>query len=431
MPRHQVVILGGGFGGLHAARRLRRAPVEVTLVDRRNFHLFQPLLYQVATGGLSPGDIGSALRWIVRRQHNARVWLAEATGIDVERRRVLLGDDALPYDTLVVATGVSHHYFGRDDWERHAPGLKTIEDATEIRCRVLAAFEAAEREPDEWSRQAWLTFVVVGGGPTGVELAGAIAELAKQTMRRDFRAVDTSRARIVLMEGAERVLPSYPPDLSAKAARSLKRLGVEVRTGTLATEISEREVRMRSPEGEETIPSRTALWAAGVRASPLGRTLADATGVELDQLGRVIVEPDLSVPGRPEIFVIGDLAHFARQSGEPLPGVAPVAMAQGRYVASVITRRLRGRPVRPFHYFDKGQLATIGRAAAVADFGKLRFSGYPAWLLWLFVHLMYIVEFENRMLVFFQWTWNYLTRNRGARLIAHRRDRRPSSQSPL
>lgn len=340
------------------------------------------------------------------------------------------GDDPLPYDILIVATGASHHYFGRDDWEAAAPGLKTIEDATEIRCRVLAAFEAAEREPDDRSRQAWLTFAVVGGGPTGVELAGAMAELAKQTMRRDFRAVDTSRARIVLMEGAERTLPSYPRDLSAKATRSLERLGVDVRTGTLVTEISEREIRVRSPEGEDTIPCRTALWAAGVRASPLGRTLADRAGVELDRLGRVIVERDLSVPGHPEIFVIGDLAHFAHQTGEPLPGVAPVAMAQGRYVASVIRHRLRGRPVRPFHYFDKGQLATIGRAAAVADFGKLRFSGYPAWLLWLFVHLMYLVEFENRVLVFFQWAWNYLTRNRGARLIAHRRDRRPSPQSP-
>ena len=430
MQRHHVVVLGGGFAGLHAARRLRRAPVEVTLVDRRNFHLFQLLLYQVATGGLSPGDIASALRWILRRQRNARVWLAEATGIDVAGRRVLLGDDALPYDTLIVATGASHHYFGRDDWEAAAPGLKTIEDATEIRCRVLAAFEAAEREPDDASRQAWLTFAVVGGGPTGVELAGAMAELAKQTMRRDFRAVDTSRARIILMEGAERILPGYPPDLSARAARSLERLGVDVRSGTLVTEISQRDIRVRSPAGEDTIPCRTALWAAGVRASPLGRTLADRAGVELDRFGRVVVERDLSVPGHPEIFVIGDLAHCAHQTGEPLPGLAPVAMAQGRYVASVITHRLRGRPVRPFHYFDKGQLATIGRAAAVADFGKLRFSGYPAWLLWLFVHLMYLVEFENRVLVFFQWAWNYLTRNRGARLIAHRRDRRPSPQSP-
>jgi NADH dehydrogenase len=421
MHQHRVVVLGGGFGGLHAAQRL---------VDRRNFHLFQPLLYQVATGGLSPGDIATALRWTLRRQRNARVWLAEATGIDVEGRRVLLADDALPYDTLVVATGVSHHYFGRDDWEARAPGLKTIEDATEIRCRVLAAFEAAEREPDNAVREAWLTFAVVGGGPTGVELAGAIAELAKQTMRRDFRAVDASRARIILMEGAERLLTSFPAALSAKATRSLQRLGVEVRAGTLVTEISEREVRVRSAEGEYSIPCRTALWAAGVRASSLGRTLADGAGVELDRLGRGIVEPDLSVPGHPEIFVIGDLAHFAHQTGEPLPGLAPVAMAQGRYVASAITRRLRGRPARAFHYFDKGQLATIGRAAAVADFGRLRFSGYPAWLLWLFVHLMYLVEFENRVLVFFQWAWNYLTRNRGARLIAHSRDRRPSSQSP-
>jgi NADH dehydrogenase len=420
MRKHQVVIIGGGFGGLYAAQRLRRAPLEITLVDRRNFHLFQPLLYQVATGGLSPGDIASALRWVLRRQRNVRVWLAEATSIDAARGKVQLTDDELPFDTLIVATGVSHHYFGQDHWERHAPGLKTIEDATDIRCRVLAAFEAAEREPDGPSREAWLTFAVVGGGPTGVELAGAIAELAKQTMRSDFRAVDTTRARILLLEGGERVLPGYPPDLSAKAVRSLARLGVDVHTDTLVTGIAEREVRVRSPQGEATYPSRTILWAAGMRATPLGRAVADAAGAELDSLGRVIVEPDLTVPGHPGIFVIGDLAHFAHQTGEPLPGLAPVAMAQGRYVASLIKRRLRGRSVVPFRYLDKGQLATIGRAAAVADFGRFRFSGYPAWLLWLFVHLMYLVEFENRVLVFFRWAWNYFTRHRGARLIAHR-----------
>lgn len=419
MSRHRVVIVGGGFAGLQVARRLRRAPIEVVLVDRRNFHLFQPLLYQVATGGLSPADIASAHRWILRKQRNARVWLGDVTTIDGGERRVLLRDGELPYDTLVVATGVRHDYFGRDELETHAPGLKTIEDATEIRRRVLNAFEAAEREPDADERNTCLTFVVVGAGPTGVELAGAIAELANQTMKRDFRAVDTTSARILLVEGADRVLPTYPPDLSAKAARSLARLGVEVRTDTMVTDIAKTEVRLRSKESEELLSTRTVLWGAGVKASPLGRAVADATGGTVDKIGRVMVEPDLTVPGHPEVFVIGDLANFPHQTGKPLPGVAPVAMAQGRYVARVIKRRLQGNETKAFHYFDKGQLATIGRAAAVADFGRLRFSGYPAWLLWLFVHLMYLVEFENRVLVLVQWAWNYLTRNRGARLIAH------------
>jgi NADH dehydrogenase len=419
MSRHRVVIIGGGFGGLYAARCLRRAPVDLTLVDRRNFHLFQPLLYQVATAGLSPADISSALRWILRRQRNARVWLAEAVDIDAGARRVLLTDGEVPYDSLIVATGVTHHYLGHDEWERKAPGLKTIEDATEIRRRILKAFEEAERAHDPAQRDAQLSFVVVGAGPTGVELAGAVAELANQTMQRDFRAIDTSGTRVLLVEAADRVLPSYPADLSGKAARSLARLGVEVRTGALVTEISERAVTLHSAGADESVPTRTVLWAAGVRASPLGGAVAMATGASLDDVGRVIVEPDLSVSGHPELFVIGDLANFQHQTGAPLPGVAPVAMSQGRYVSKVITRRLRGRSVRQFRYFDKGQLATIGRAAAVADFGRLRFSGYPAWLLWLFVHLMYLVEFENRALVFLQWAWNYLTRHRGARLIAH------------
>ncbi len=325
----------------------------------------------------------------------------------------------MPYDTLVVATGVTHHYFGHDAWARHAPGLKTIEDATEIRRRILRAFEAAERESDPDARAAWLTFVVVGAGPTGVELAGAIAELASQTMRRDFRAFDPARAKILLVEAGERVLPAYPPDLSVKAARSLARLGVEVRLRTLVTQVSEREAQVRADGAIASLPTRTVLWAAGVKASPLGQALATATGAELDDIGRVVVQPDLTVAGHPEVFVIGDLANFRHQTGAALPGVAPVAIAQGRYVADMIARRLRGLAVKPFHYLDKGQLATIGRAAAVADFGRVRFSGYPAWLLWLFVHLMYLVEFENRLLVFFQWAWNYVTRKRGARLVAH------------
>jgi NADH dehydrogenase len=415
-----VVIVGGGFGGLFAARRLRRAPVQLTLVDRRNFHVFQPLLYQVATAGLSPGDIASALRWILRGQRNTTVWLGEAVDFDVPGRRVILQDGHVPYDTLVVAAGAGHHYFGHDGWAQHAPGLKTVEDATEMRRRVLGAFEAAERETDPARRQEWLTFVVVGAGPTGVELAGAVAELARHTMKRDFRNIDATSARIILLEGADRVLPPYPGALSAKAARSLQGVGVAVRTGAMVTGISDRDVHVRVGDATERIATRTVLWAAGVKASPLGQALAAATGAILDRQGRVKVEPDLTAPGHPEIFVIGDLAHCAHQTGDPLPGLAPVAMAQGRFVADVIRRRLRGEAAtRPFRYRDKGQLATIGRAAAVADFGRLRFSGYAAWLLWLFVHLMYLVGFENRVLVFIQWAWNYVTRNRGARLIAH------------
>ncbi len=416
---HRVVVLGGGFGGLYAARRLKRAPVEVTVIDRRNFHLFQPLLYQVATSGLSPGDIASPLRWILKRQRNTRVWLAEATGIDVAARRVTLEDGTVPYDTLVVATGAQHHYFGNTDWETHAPGLKTLEDATEIRRRVLTAFEVAERETDPARRKAWMSFVVVGGGPTGVELAGALGELARDTLKDNFRSIDTKSARIILIEGTDRVLPSYPASLSAKCTRSLTKLGVEVRTTTLVTDVSEDAVTVRSGDKTEVLPCHTVLWAAGVQASPMGRAIAEATGAQLDKLGRVIVEPDLTVPSHPEIFVIGDLANFSHQTGAPLPGVAPVAMSQGRHVAECIRNRLRDKPTKPYAYFNKGELATIGRAAAVANFGKLKFSGYPAWLLWLFVHLMYLVEFENRVLVFVQWTWSYLTRDRGTRIIAH------------
>jgi len=419
MQNHRVVIVGGGFGGLTLAKKLARAPVEVTLVDRRNFHVFQPLLYQVATGGLSPGDITAALRWILRRQQNTRVWLAEVVDLDVERRRVLLaGGDDIAYDTLVVATGARHHYFGNADrWESLAPGLKTIEDATAIRSRVLAAFESAEREQDPVQREGWLTFAIVGGGPTGVELAGAVAELARDTLRRDFRIIDPTTARILLLEGGDRVLPAYPDTLSAHAERSLARLGVTVRTGTMVREIESGTVRVATRDGEDSIAARTVLWAAGIQASPLGKLLAERTGASTDKQGRLIVEPSLSLPDHPEIFVIGDLAHFAHQTGEPLPGVAPVAMSQGRYVARVIARRLRAKPVQPYRYRDKGQLATIGRAAAVCDFGWLRLWGYPAWLLWLFVHLMYIVGFENRLLVFVQWAWSYVTRNRGARMI--------------
>jgi NADH:ubiquinone reductase (H+-translocating) len=414
---HRVVIIGGGFAGLSAARRLNHAPVDVTLIDRCNYHLFQPLLYQVATGALSPANIASPLRNILKEQRNARVLLAEATRIDVANRRVILSDGAAEYDTLVVATGSSHQYFGHDEWEQFAPGLKTVEDATDMRRRILLAFETAEREPDPEKVPALLTFVIVGGGPTGAELAGALGEIANDTLRHDFRKIDPSKTHIILVEGADRVLPAYPPPLSHAARKMLERLGVTVRTNTLVTDIRQDAVTVREGERIETIPTRTILWAAGVLGSPLGRMLSDEAGAKLDRSGRVIVEPDLTVPAHPEIFVIGDLASFSHQTGTPLPGVAQPAIQEGRYVASVIENRLRGEKIKPFHYEDKGNLATIGRAAAVADLNGLHLSGVPAWLLWIFVHLLYIVEFQNRLLVFIQWAWFYFTYDRAARLI--------------
>jgi NADH dehydrogenase len=414
---HRVVLVGAGFGGLYAAQALKRAPVDLTVIDRRNFHLFQPLLYQVATGGLSPGEIASPVRHVLSRQRNARVWMAEVRDIDVERRRVCLDDGEAPYDTLILATGSHHHYFGHHDWAPLAPGLKTIEDATEIRRRILLAFECAEREPDTAERRAWLTFAIVGAGPTGVELAGALGEIANDTLRHDFRSINPAEATILLVEGADRVLPSFPPDLSAAAERALSDLGVRARTRSTVTGLDRAGVTVRTGDSVERIPAKTVLWAAGVEASELGKIVSQRTGAPLDRAGRVIVEPDLTVPGHPEIFVIGDLAHFSHQTGQPLPGVAPVAMAQGRYVARAIRARLRGETAPPFHYFDKGTLATIGRNKAVAAFGRLHISGPIAWFAWLFVHLMYLVEFDNRLLVLIEWIYDYITRNRGARLI--------------
>jgi NADH dehydrogenase len=414
---HHVVIVGGGFGGLYAAKSLKRAPVRVTLLDRRNFHLFQPLLYQVATGGLSPANIAAPLRAVLKRQRDTRVLLAEAIDIDLAQRQVRLSDGEIGYDTLIVATGARHHYFGHPEWESAAPGLKTIEDATEIRRRVLLAYEMAEREADPALRRALLTFVVVGAGPTGVELAGTLAELARHTLRQDFRDIDPSTAQIILLEAADRVLPPYPPRLSAKASQALVRLGVTVRTHAVVTDVQAEAVTVRIGDATEIVPCRTVLWAAGVQASPLGAILARATGAALDRAGRITVQLDLSLPGHPEIFVIGDLANFPHQGGKPLPGVAPVAMQQGQYVARLIEARLRGQTLPPFRYRDYGNMATIGRNAAVADFGWLRLSGYLAWLAWLFIHVLKLIEFENRILVLFQWAWNYLTRNRSARLI--------------
>ena len=414
---HRVVIIGGGFGGLSAARRLKHVPVEVTLVDRCNYHLFQPLLYQVATGALSPANIASPLRNILKKQGNARVLLGEATRIDVANRRVVLSDGAVDYETLIVATGASHQYFGHPEWEQFAPGLKSIEDATDMRRRILLAFETAEREPDPEKVHALLTFVIVGGGPTGAELAGALGEIANDTLRRDFRKIDPSKAQILLVEGADRVLPSYPEPLSAAARRMLERLGVSVRVSTFVTEIRQDAVTVRKGNHTEIIPTRTVLWAAGVLGSPLGHMLCKEARAEFDKAGRVIVEPDLTVPGHPEIFVIGDLANFSHQTGAPLPGVAQPAIQEGRYVAGVIESRLRGAPTKPFRYDDKGNLATLGRGAAVADLNGLQLSGLPAWLLWIFIHLLNIIEFQNRLLVFVQWAWFYFTYDRSARLI--------------
>ncbi|MGH9680446.1 MAG: NAD(P)/FAD-dependent oxidoreductase, partial [Candidatus Acidiferrales bacterium] len=400
-----VVIIGGGFGGLSAAKSLKHTPVQVTLLDRRNYHLFQPLLYQVATGALSPANIASPLRNVLKKQRNTKVLLAEATQIDTAGRRVILSDGEVPYDTLIVATGASHQYFGHDEWEKFAPGLKTVEDATAMRRDILLAFEAAERERDPAKLAAWMTFVVVGAGPTGVELAGALGEIAHDTLKHDFRNINPSQTRILLVEAAERVLPPYPPPLSERARRMLVRLGVTVRTGAAVKNIEDGAVTIEEAGRTETISARTILWAAGVLASPLGRALADSTGTALDRAGRVVVNPDLTIPGHPEIFVIGDLSNFSHQTGKPLPGVAQPAIQAGRYVAETIERRLAGKAVKPFHYLDKGNLATIGRAAAVADLGWLQLSGLPAWIIWLFVHLLYIVEFQNRLLILLQWAW--------------------------
>ncbi len=411
------MIVGGGFAGLNAAAGLGRAAVRVTVVDRRNFHLFQPLLYQVATGGLSPADITSPLRSVLKRQRNTQVLQAEVRSIDVVQRRVVLADGALAYDLLVLATGVDHHYFGHDNWQRLAPGLKTVEDALHMRARILGAFERAERAPEDAERRRQLTFIVVGGGPTGVELAGAIGELARHTLRGEFRRVDPTAARILLVEMAPRVLQSYPPELSAAAERSLRHLGVTVRTGTGVATIDERGVVLRRDTVDERVDAATVLWAAGVKPTPFPRMLADAAGAQLDRSGRVFVEPDLSLRGHPEVFVLGDLAHILDAQGAPVPAVAPAAMQMGRHAARAIVARVAGREPPPFRYRDKGSLAVIGRAAAVADLGRLRFTGYPAWLLWLFIHIMYLVEFENRVLVFVQWAFSYFTRKRGARLI--------------
>jgi NADH:ubiquinone reductase (H+-translocating) len=405
-----VVIVGAGFGGLTAAKELRDAPVRVTVVDRRNHHLFQPLLYQVATAALNPADISAPIRHVLRGQLNVDVLLGDVSAVVPERRAVRLADgDELRYDFLVVATGATHSYYGRDEWAPVAPGLKTVEDALEIRRRVLVAFERAEREADEEARRALLTFVVVGAGPTGVELAGALAEIARHTLTADFRHIDPESARVILVEALPSVLPPYPPRLQDAARRQLEGLGVEVRTGAKVTRIDDQGVTV----GDERIAARTVLWGAGVAASPLAATI----GATRDRAGRVEVLPDLTVPGHPEIAVIGDLALARGPDGKPVPGVAPAAIQEGEHAARNVVRMLRGEPRLAFRYRDKGSLATIGRAAGVAHIGRLQFSGFPAWLAWLLVHVFFLIGFRNRVAVILQWAWSYFTFSRGARLI--------------
>lgn len=413
----RVVIVGSGFGGLNAAQKLAKAPVQVTVIDRKNHHTFQPLLYQVATAGLSPGEIAAPIRSILRAKKNVEVLLGEVTGFDLDRRVVQTPEQDYPYDYLIVAAGARHSYFGHDEWERLAPGLKTIEDALEIRRRVLLAFELAERQAAAGDGATPVNFVVVGGGPTGVELAGTLAEICHHALTHEFRSIDPARAHILLVEGGPRVLAAYPEDLSRSAEQQLHNLGVEVRTSATVTRVEAGAVDV----GATRLPAAVVLWAAGVAASPLGKKL----GVMVDRAGRVPVEPDLSLPGHPEVFVIGDLATLKDEHGKLLPGVAPVAIQQGRFVAKLIRKEVESNRAkngdaysRPrFHYWDKGSLATIGRAAAVADFGKIHISGFVAWLSWLFVHILFLIGFRNRLLVFIQWAWSYVTYERGARLI--------------
>jgi NADH:ubiquinone reductase (H+-translocating) len=425
--RHRVVVVGGGFAGLRAVRSLGGAPVEVTLVDRQNFTLFQPLVYQVATGALSPAEIAAPLRSILRKQRNARVLLAEVTGFDLGRREVVLehlpnqaGVTTLGYDTLIVAGGSRYNYFGHDEWRAAAPELKSLAGALDIRSRILAAFEAAELEPDAQLRQAWLTFVVVGAGPTGVEMAGQIAELARDVVRADFRSADTRAARVLLVEAADRVLMNFPDSLSRKATSALERLGVTPLLNHTVVDVADGSVAIRGPDGQVAqTPARTAIWAAGVTASELAARLAEAAGAEVDRSGRVTVDRDLSLPGYPEVLALGDMVRVRAGDGTmvPLPGLAPVALQQGRYAAQLVRDRLRGRATRPFRYVDKGDLATIGRSKAVADVKGLHLSGFTAWVTWLIVHLFYLIGFQNRLLVLIRWTVSFATRGRGARLI--------------
>ena len=405
----RVVIVGAGFGGLEAAKKLACQNVVVTVIDRTNYHLFQPLLYQVATAALSPADIAAPVRAILSRWKNMEVILAEVQSVDVAAKKIKTTDTEIPYDFLILATGARHSYFGHNEWEKLAPGLKSLEDAIELRRRLLMAFEYAEKITDEAARKAAMTFVIIGGGPTGVEMAGAIAEIARCTLAKDFRHIDPSQARVILIEGEPRLLATFPEDLSASAMKQLVDLGVEVRTSVRATNLTETGLQV----GEEFIPCRVKIWAAGNNASFVGKTL----GVPIDRVGRVMVNDDLTIPGHPDVQVIGDLANFSHQTGQPLPGVSPVAMQQGRHAAKNILRMIKNREPQRFRYWDKGSMATIGRNKAVADLNFVHLSGLPAWLVWLFVHIIFLVGFRNRLAVLFQWAWAYFTFNAGARLI--------------
>jgi len=417
--RPRIVILGGGFAGLNAAQKLKHADVDVTLIDRRNFHLFQPLLYQVATGSLSPGQIAAPLRSVLRRQKNVRVLLGDAVDVDQNARRVILADGAsFPYDSLIVATGSQTSYYGNDQWREAAPSLKSVEEATAIRHKILYAFERAERAAPPEETRAWLTFVIVGAGATGIELAGALGEIARQTLKHDFRHINPGSARIILMEGGSRVLSAYPEDLSAKAEKLVAKLGVEVHKDVMVTAIDDDGVSFHRGNATERLEAKTVLWAGGVTMTPFGRKLAERTQAETDRSGRIKVNPDLTIPAHPEIFVVGDLAYREEEPAKPLPGVAQVAIQGGSYAAKVIKARLAGKKdLPPFHYFNKGDMAVIGRAAAIANIFGVHVSGVLAWLAWLFIHLMYIVQFQSRVLVFIQWGFEYLTFSRGARLI--------------
>jgi NADH dehydrogenase len=412
-----VVIIGGGFAGLATAQSLRNVAVRLTLVDRRNFHLFQPLLYQVATGWLSPANIASTLRATLRHQNNASVLLGEASDFDFGKRRVILDDGEIRYDTLIVATGSQTNYFGNDQWAVYAPGLKTVEDATEIRGRIFRAFEAAERENDPAMRKALLTFAIVGGGATGVELAGTLGEIAHDTLKYDFRNIDPATTEILLIEGGERIIPTFYVTLSDKAATTLEGLGVSVLRSTIVTDVGPGFVSVRRGQTSQRIACHTVIWAAGVKASPDGQIIARQCGAKIDRSGRIEVEPDLTINGHPEVFVVGDLSSYSHQTGKPLPGLAPVAIQQGRYVGRVIAARLKNETISPFRYHDHGAMAIVGRASAVAEMGRFRLWGFFAWLAWLFIHLSNLIEFENRVLVLIQWGWYYMTRNRAARLI--------------
>jgi NADH dehydrogenase len=417
--RWKVVIVGGGFGGLSAAQQLNSDLVDVTLIDRRNYHLFQPLLYQVATGSLSEGEIASPLRSVLSRQKNTRVWLGTVVDVDTDSKRLVLADGTnIPYDSLIVAAGSQTSYFGHNEWQEWAPGMKSIEEATTIRHKILYAFEVAERLSDPEQRRAWLTFVMVGAGPTGVELSGAIAEIARQTLKNDFRSINPGEAQVILLDGAPRVLMSFPEDLAEKASRSLAKLGVQVRCGAMVKHVDEEGLTIEVDKRTDSIAAKTVVWAGGITASPLGKILASHTKAETDRGGKVKVKPDLTIPNYPDIYVIGDLASAVDREGKPLPGLAQVAMQGGTYAAKSILRKVKGQSeLPPFHYFDKGSLAVIGRASAVADVFGAHLSGFIAWLVWAFIHLMYLVNFQSRVLVFIQWAVQNLTFSRGTRLI--------------